>query len=97
MEKCEICGKELKTKGALAGHMLSHKKQVNESKNVAAEKIIKPSMVNESKELKEVVTKKEDEFVSVNESKDTDFVQKYKNPYRDLYSDDETTVINEWL
>ena len=61
-----------------------HKDQtLNENK--AAEKLIQPELVTENKEIKAEVQKKEDEFVSVNESVDTDFVSVKKNPYRDLY------------
>ena len=71
-----------------------HKDQtLNENK--AAEKLIQPELVTENKEIKAEVQKKEDEFVSVNESVDTDFVSVKKNPYRDLYPG-EGEVINEW-
>ena len=71
-----------------------HKDQIlNENK--AAEKLIQPELVTENKEIKAEVQKKEDEFVSVNESVDTDFVSVKKNPYRDLYPG-EGEVINEW-
>jgi len=98
METCEICGKEVKTAFALKAHMKTHEKKMDESKKAAAaaEKIIEPSMMTESKELKEVLAKAEKEFVNVNESKDSDLVQTYRNPYKELYKD-EGEVQNEWL
>lgn len=97
--KCEICGKELKNLAGLNGHKkaihkISPSKELNESK--AAEKLIQKEMVTESKEIREVVTKKENEFVSVNENINSEFVTKKINPYRDLYPN-EGEVINEWL
>lgn len=96
METCEICGKEVKTAFALKAHMKTHEKKLDESKQVAAEKIIQPELVTESKELKETVVKKDNEFVSVNESHDTDLVQTYRNPYKEMYKDD-GEVMNDWL
>lgn len=99
METCEICGKEIKTAFALKAHMKSHEKKLDESKKAAApaaEKLIQPEIVTESKEIKETVTKKDNEFVSVNEAKDSDLVQTYKNPYKDMYKD-EGEVMTEWL
>ena len=95
MEKCPICGKESKNKAGLSLHMKNMHKDQPLNENKAAEKLIQPELVTENKEIKAEAPKKEDEFVSVNESVDTDFVSVKKNPYRDLYPG-EGEVINEW-
>ena len=76
--------------------MKTHEKKLDESKQVAAEKIIQPEQLTESKELKETVVKKDNEFVAVNEARDTDLVQTYRNPYKEMYKD-EGEVMNDWL
>lgn len=98
MEVCPHCGKESKNKAGLSMHIRNaHPDKVGQKldEKKAAEGLIKPEIITENKEIKEKPVKKEDEFVQVNESIDTDFVQVKKNPYRDLYPG-EGEVINEW-
>lgn len=107
--KCPICGEPQVNKRSLALHMWNHHKikyseymkgnnELNESKNVAKDGLIKPSIVKENKEfVNETPAMKIDkDIIKESEKPDRDFVKTIKNPYRDLYPTD-GLVMNEWL
>ena len=65
----------------------------------AAEGLFKPSAIKESTEF---VNEKpafiaDRSIVQESNHRDTDFVSQVRNPYKDLYRDDEAEVLNEWL
>lgn len=76
--------------------------QVNESAQPkVADGLIKPQQITEAKEfINEPAVKFDKEFVQENTVSDGEFVKQtaeYRNPYKDLYKDDNGFVLNERL
>jgi hypothetical protein len=112
---CPICGETFENRMKLGSHMwtkhkvklkeyeagLTAQPEVNESvQPKAADGLIKPAQITESKEfINEPAVKVDKEFVTENTVSDGEFVKQsatYHNPYKDLYKDD-GMVINEYL
>lgn len=105
---CPICGETLNNTRHRGSHMWN-KHQIKYSEYVkgaepmnestkCADGLIKPSMVKESKEfVNEPAVVIDKELMKESERTDTDFVKTVHNPYRDLYMNDQGTVLNEWL
>lgn len=108
---CPICGEPVENRMKLGAHMWAkHKVKLKEYEaqqynmpavnegTKAAEKLIQPEIVKESKEFvnEQPAAFIDRDFVNEAKDKDTDFVKAVKNPYRDLYPSD-GVVMNEWL
>ena len=83
-----------------AAHQETPAPQINESsKPKAAEGLIKPQQITESKEILETPAAKIDKDFVVEKTEKSEFVKQkaeYHNPYRDLYPS-EGEVLNEFL
>lgn len=83
-----------------AAHQETPAPQINESsKPKAAEGLIKPQQITESKEILEAPAAKIDKDFVVEKTEKNEFVKQkneYHNPYRDLYPN-EGEVLNEFL
>lgn len=111
--KCPICGEEKNSKAGLASHMWSRHKvkysdyfttsrsSINESKTQKfSEGLISTNNnINESRELinQQTAMVVDKSLMEKKETPDRDFVSKTYNPYKDLYSDSGSEVLNEWL
>lgn len=109
--KCPICGIEFNNTRHRGSHFWNaHKikyseyikngeQTMNESTQPkCADGLIKPALVKESKEfVTETAAVIDKELMKESERTDTDFVKTVRNPYRDLYKNDQGEVLNEWL